>query len=252
MCIAFYAPPKTTIDRDTLRRCFEANPHGAGFIIPTPNGPKVKKGFFDFKSWADAISHNLRRNKHGVIGHCRIATHGNIDVVNCHPHSIESHGAAFVHNGIIGQHCVKDSKFSDSILFGKEILEELPQNWNELDGVKAKIETYIGKYNKIIYVFKNGIVEILNKSSGVESEGVWYSNDSFMERSEFEYFTDFGFCNQCYLELEEEERIACDDLCLGDLVCLRCAPYEIKTEYEQLVFESNFENQWEKYENEYR
>ncbi len=251
MCIAFYAPPNTTIDRATLKRCFESNPHGAGFIIPTKNGPQVKKGFFKFKEWADCISHRLRRNKHGVIGHCRIATHGGVDELNCHPHIIASHNSAFVHNGIISQHCVKDSEFSDSILFGREVLEALPKNWNEVAGMKEQIEEYIGKHNKIIYAFDNGSVEIINKDTGIWDNGVWYSNSSFRE-SYYEHWDskECVFCSQCNADLDEGEQLACEDIGLLDYVCRDCIPWEVKPEYEQFVTEYDFEaSYWEKYAN---
>lgn len=216
----------------------------------------VKKGFFKFNDWADEISKHLRKNKTGVIGHCRIATHGGCKTNNCHPHSLENHGSAFVHNGIISQHAIK-SEDSDSVLFGKEILNGLPKNWHDFPAIKRLLESYIGRHNKVIYVFESGHVEILNADAGTIDDGIWYSNGSFRERLTMDWnkwTNDRQICVHCGGELDAGEEFACEELGIQTFLCSLCIDHSMMNDYEQLTLEHALEcrdgsskcNTWEK------
>lgn len=195
MCIAVHVPKGiTSVTEKIVRRCFENNSDGGGFIIPEPHKVQVYKGFFTVDSFVQALMPHLETNAHGVVFHCRIMTHGARDKKNCHPHKVVKHNAAFVHNGIISMmQKDKEDKASDSILFGRWCFGNLPQDWYKNATIRALIEHAIGGSNKIVYVSECGDVTILNEDNGSWDEGVWYSNKSY------NYTTYKGsYKGQCY------------------------------------------------------
>ena len=73
MCIAIYKPEGHLIPQETLERCFNANPDGAGYMFHKNDKLYIKKGFFTFKEfWS---SYKRDKSKQTVI-HFRIKTHG--------------------------------------------------------------------------------------------------------------------------------------------------------------------------------
>ena len=48
MCIAIMKSANKKINKTTLRRCYTANPDGAGFMFAEDNELHVKKGYFTF------------------------------------------------------------------------------------------------------------------------------------------------------------------------------------------------------------
>lgn len=244
MCIAAYIPPQKQVGDEILRRCFQSNDDGAGFIIPSPLGVQVYKGFFTVQQFLIGIEPFMRNNAFGIVFHCRIATHGTIDKKNCHPHRVKVHNAAFVHNGIISG--LEASKVkSDSIIFGETVLAELPKDWYRNLTLKRLIEEHIGNNNKIVYVSESSDVVILNEKEGEWSDGVWYSNASYKwayslsSTREFDWrgskgdvqFADenFGYCPLCYIELDESDVYIGEQLRIEPL-CLECMPKSLENE----------------------
>lgn len=67
-------------DKETLRRCFTANPDGAGFAFSTKDKVFWKKGFLTFEAFYDALKEVFPTEKSeklsACIMHFRIGTHG--------------------------------------------------------------------------------------------------------------------------------------------------------------------------------
>ena len=118
MCIALLIPKGEKITRETLEQCFQSNPHGAGFMLSDNNKLIIRKGYFTFAGfWASWIQAHKKYPDTDYVAHFRIATSGELDRQNCHPHKI-SEQLAYVHNGILDIDVPQKSKISDSQLIG--------------------------------------------------------------------------------------------------------------------------------------
>lgn len=183
MCIAIYKPEDSVISKETLERCFNANPDGAGFMYVDNKELHMTKGYFTFNKFWDA--YKKHSNKQAVI-HFRIKTHGKIDEHNCHPFMINK-SIGFVHNGIISGFGEGDK--SDTNHFNEEIIKPLVAKWGNLSlfqpAIKSLIEARIG-YSKLIFLDRHGNYDIFNESKGQWDDGVWYSNGSYKPVMKFE------------------------------------------------------------------
>ena len=117
MCVAIYKPENVqTPSLDTLKKCWEANPDGAGFALLT-GGDKyaieIHKGYMTWKQFKAAFEkYRLADFTGDMLLHFRIATHGSILPGNTHPFSLTGDvkllkhtnvrtNYALIHNGIL-------------------------------------------------------------------------------------------------------------------------------------------------------
>ena len=83
MCVAIYKPENVqTPSLDTLKKCWDANPDGAGFALCT-GGDKyaieIHKGYMTWKQFKAAFEkYRLADFAGDMLLHFRIATHGSI------------------------------------------------------------------------------------------------------------------------------------------------------------------------------
>jgi glutamine amidotransferase len=197
MCLALYKPAKAKLNQDEMRTAFKANPDGAGFAYYDPALKRViiQRGYFTFNElWADLTP--IMADNCPLILHYRWATHGDVNVENCHP--FELHDGALIHNGIIsgmgtsvyksankyytppaGKTCA-DMECSDDRSDTREFVEDYLAGMgvSDLRSAKKLIEHTIG-YSKLVTIHNDGSVIIFNEDSGHWRNGVWYSNDSY-------------------------------------------------------------------------
>ena len=197
MCLALYKPAKAKLNQDEMRTAFKANPDGAGFAYYDPALKRVviQRGYFTFNDlWADLTP--IMDDNCPLILHYRWATHGDINVENCHPFQLTD--GALIHNGIIsgmGTSTYKSvSKYytpstlttcdtaecSDDRSDTREFVEDYLKDMDVTALLSAKklIEHTIG-YSKLVTIHNDGSVIIFNEQSGHWRNGVWYSNDSY-------------------------------------------------------------------------
>ena len=185
MCIAIYKPADSIISKETLQRCFNANPDGAGFMYSTGSKIKIRKGFFTFDEFYKA--YKPHEHKSCAI-HFRIKTHGAVEIANCHPFYVTSE-VGFIHNGIISKHGGNTNK-SDTRDFNEKVLRPMVKTFGTTiihsPQIKPLVESYIG-YSKLVFLDKDGNATIYNESMGNYSEGVWFSNHSWEEPKPYTY-----------------------------------------------------------------
>lgn len=176
MCIAIYKPEGKLIPYDTLKRCFNANSDGAGYMFHKNGKLHVFKGYFTMEDFWKAYKKDQKKE---CVIHFRIKTHGEINEENCHPYRVNDN-LAFVHNGVISGYT--DPKKSDTWLFNEDILQPFVRRWGNLeifeDPIKKLIESRIG-YSKLIFMDNQGNTKIFNEDKGNWDDGVWYSNNSY-------------------------------------------------------------------------
>ena len=176
MCIAIYKPEDQVISKAALKRCFEANTDGAGFMFAEDNKLHIHKGYFKFKTFYKAYKDHETKQ---ALVHFRIKTHGKTDKTNCHPFLVND-GLGFIHNGIISGY--GDDKLSDTIQFNNAILKKIVKKHGSMglfdDPMQELIENVIG-YSKLVFLDKKGNFNIMNEDKGHWHNKVWYSNDSY-------------------------------------------------------------------------
>ena len=134
----------------TLRRCFEENPDGAGFMWPERGRVQLRKGFMGWGDLESALSSELPRDARGlpVALHFRIATHGRVKPGCCHPFAVckdygamcaesASAAAGFMHNGTLaGLDTSPD--VSDSMAYARNVLAPLKGMRGGLSGAAQR------------------------------------------------------------------------------------------------------------------
>ena len=117
MCVAIYKPANVkTPSLDTLKRCWDANPDGAGFALRTGGDEyaiEIHKGYMTWKQFKAAFEkYRLADFAGNLLLHFRIATHGGISPGNTHPFSLTGDvkllkhtnvrtNYALIHNGML-------------------------------------------------------------------------------------------------------------------------------------------------------
>lgn len=183
MCIAIYKKRGLTLSEATLKKCFESNPDGAGYMwteeLPGVGSQiQVRKGFFDFNTFYACWKEQAEKLDTDYVLHFRWATHGEKDKHNCHPHRINQR-VAYVHNGILPIDVPVGSSVSDTILFARQYLNNLPRHWERSQKWLDEVGKRIGWGNKLIIMARDGHIAIVNENHGVWDSGVWYSNSGF-------------------------------------------------------------------------
>ena len=246
MCIIVYKPQGIPLDRHTLETCFANNPDGAGFMFPCEGRLLIKKGYFDFGDFL--VAWDKCRKIHGdrlpVVFHFRIATAGEIDKTNCHPHRM-AHDLGFVHNGILScVHVPKESNVSDTIIYRNRYLGNLVGQSLRNAKLFRMIGQHIGAGNKFVFMNGVGKVVICNEKQGIWKDGLWFSNYSFLPRRANPFFVDAGwFCEYCGKNLETEEE-AVEGACRECLDYFETGPTQCSGCHEVLQSHAHRELGW--------
>ena len=114
--------------------------------------------------------------------HFRIATHGSVDIHNCHPFRV-TENKVMIHNGMIPVVLDKNDKRSDTRVFAENYLSKLPANWPDDPYMVDMVEDYITNGSKIALLSTDTqyVGYILNQKLGhwTDENGIWWSNKSY-------------------------------------------------------------------------
>lgn len=129
MCLIIYKPAAAELPKEIIKKAWDSNSHGAGFMVARAGGFHFQKGFFKMKK----LIHELAKFKNEELAiHLRMATHGAITAQNCHPFIVSTkkvsrtEGIAeslLMHNGVLSAY--GDANNSDSWHFAREALAPL-------------------------------------------------------------------------------------------------------------------------------
>ena len=181
MCVAIYKPENVqTPSLDTLKKCWDANPDGAGFALCT-GGDKyaieIHKGYMTWKSFVIAYEKYLADFTGDLLLHFRIATHGGISPGNTHPFSLTGDvkllkhtnvltNYALIHNGILPIEPSGD--ISDTMEFCRRLAplyQNIPSAFNLIEGMAG---------NNKIAVMTRERVHLFGQWERID--GVYFSN----------------------------------------------------------------------------
>lgn len=172
MCIAILKPQGKTISKETLQICFDNNPDGCGFAYPIENDVVIKK----FMKFEDFYPEYEKYQHLTTLIHFRIATHGAVEIDNCHPFVLNSR-MALIHNGIITGYGDKKTK-SDTRDFIDRVIGNISWKMWKNPSFCELVGNAIG-YSKLAILDKTGAYVIINEHKGEWTDGIWYSNTSY-------------------------------------------------------------------------
>lgn len=199
MCLLVVQPATTKLSDKLLKGVYARNQDGIGVMYAEDGKlcfkkalPKNENEFVDF----------YRKNIEGrsCAWHARMQTHGAIDLENCHPYGVfgfdEGEGEVpvptlLMHNGILSSGNWKDKSKSDTWHYIRDYLRPMlagNPTFAFTPQFREIIGRHIGDGNRFVLMNAYGEVSVVNKSTGVEYAGAWFSNTyawdaySFMER----------------------------------------------------------------------
>ncbi len=185
MCIIAAIPAGQNVTKETLKKCWENNPHGGGFMYNDGRKVITFKEMFSFKRYWKAFTEAKQNNANSsFVCHFRISTHGKINETNCHPFLVTKN-LGFAHNGIIYSAPISND-YSDTYMFNESVLKNLPHGFLNNPAIVNLIKGYIGTGNKLAFLNEQGHITIVNEKQGVWDSGVWYSNHGYKQTSYFD------------------------------------------------------------------
>lgn len=178
MCIAILKPKGVEISKKTLMNCREKNKDGIGFAYTDGEYIYINK-YMDF----DTFYKDFEKVKDisTMLIHFRIATHGKVEVKNCHPFKLNDR-MALIHNGVISGYGDKDNK-TDTQDFIEKVIGNISYKMWKNPSYRELVGKAIG-YSKLCILDKSGKYYIINEDRGQWVDGIWYSNDSYKDKEE--------------------------------------------------------------------
>jgi predicted glutamine amidotransferase len=161
-----------------MRNAWDTNPDGAGIAYVADGQVHIDKGHMTFEAFTEA--YNKVPKVYPRVVHFRYATLGVINAENTHPFHLNKSGAAMFHNGP----CVSDSfdgdnQRSDSRHFAEDLMGHLDAY--TIKHLKPVWEGFIESGNKLVMLYADGHMDIINEKLGTWKKGVWLSNTYSIE-----------------------------------------------------------------------
>lgn len=182
MCLIITAPAGVTVEDEWLRDFYQRNNDGYGFMYAHDNQLHVLKRLGTAEQFI-ADWRSLEQYDRAV--HLRMRTHGDIDLVNCHPYWVTGYDndselpLAMMHNGILASGNDVDPTKSDTWHYINDVLKPLLAKYPHLiqDPVFQRlVEEHIDSNNRFVFLDSLGRMVTLNYGEGVLWEGMWLSN----------------------------------------------------------------------------
>lgn len=197
MCVICHLPTGTEISENELRNCWVNNDDGGGYMFVDDNGHINIKKYMKYDQYAERFKQDFNKfaGRTPFVLHFRIGTDGVNNIKNVHPFQVNSK-LAFCHNGILPCRPEHKDERSDTRIFNDKFLSQLPKDFLRYPGITNLIRGYIGSSyggaNKLAFLDSDKNVVILNKHLGEDSEGRWFSNNSFREYNHYGSYGDWG------------------------------------------------------------
>lgn len=181
MCVIACTPPGEMLTDEILKKCWDDNDDGAGYMFSTGNELVIRKPFWKFEDLLEQYHKDAAEygDYSPFVIHFRWATHGQLNVLNTHPHKLCGGKVGMVHNGIFADTPPINSGISDTVYFCRTVLAK--RQPSQLIGrrFKAYLEDMIGA-NRVVFMDWTGKVSIVNDVMGDWVGEVWFSNLNFL------------------------------------------------------------------------
>jgi hypothetical protein len=177
MCLLHTHNADTEFTYDDIEDFYLYNSDGLG-IMYAEDGELVVKKFLPKSAQAAYqvyLDHAYGRD---CVIHWRMKTHGDIDIMNCHPHRVLDN-VYMAHNGVLSTGNAKDTRLSDTIHYINDyILPIVKDNPDVIfeEAFQRVIGAHIGSGNKFIFLDDMGRMSIINQHQFVKYKGCLLSN----------------------------------------------------------------------------
>jgi hypothetical protein len=161
-----------------LSEVFASNPDGIGVMYSTAKGLKVVKTLPKNINDANAFIKKLPTDDREIAIHFRWTTHGDTDLLNCHPYDVVTGYVAMMHNGVLHTGNAADKTKSDTWHFINDYLKEAVHDSPNLvhtKGFLTMLADFIGD-NRFVFMDGEGRMSHVNYDQGIEHDGLWFSN----------------------------------------------------------------------------
>lgn len=176
--------------KETIRQCFDANPHGFAFAWNEGGALRVFKTVDKEEAMNryKELSTTLDPAETAMIVHARWKTHGSVDVKNCH---CFVHGdVAFAHNGVLDIESKND--MTDSEIFFRELFAPVMDQLG-MDFALKMARMFIGRTNnKFALIDKDGHLWFTSGAQGFTKKKfdgyrgvIYFSNLHWQPRNTF-------------------------------------------------------------------
>ena len=182
MCLLVSQPATSKFTDEFISGVYRLNSDGLGVMYAEDNSlfikrcvPNNEKEFFDF----------FKENIEGrdCAWHARMKTHGDIDMLNCHPYQVlsaeDGYPLYLAHNGILHTGNEADKKRSDTYHYIQDYLRPMLLKNPEFfltDAFEDLVSAHIGHGNKFVLMDAYGNRVTVNQKQGVQHQGAWLSN----------------------------------------------------------------------------
>jgi len=157
---------------------YGSNSDGVGFMYGTPDGLKVVKHLPKSVADARAAVSRMPDDDREIAIHWRMTTHGDTDLINCHPYDVIPGYVAMMHNGILHTGNAADKSKSDTWHFIKDFIASPVSEYPDLvfnTSFLDMLGDHIGN-NRFVFMNGEGRISHVNFDQGVEHDGMWFSN----------------------------------------------------------------------------
>ena len=235
MCLLVSQPATSKFTDEFISGVYRLNSDGLGVMYAEDNSlfikrcvPNNEKEFFDF----------FKENIEGrdCAWHARMKTHGDIDMLNCHPYQVlsaeDGYPLYLAHNGILHTGNKADKKRSDTYHYIQDYLRPMLLKNPEFfltDAFEDLVSAHIGHGNKFVLMDAYGNRVTVNEQQGVQHQGAWLSNTYAWDTDGTEhetrsYFGSYGGRKSLYWD---------DDEFNSPLTKL--AKYPVETPYDEVL-----------------
>jgi predicted glutamine amidotransferase len=190
MCIIYVKPDGVEIPEEYLREGWRTNNDGGGFMFAHKGNLCVRKGYSKLKPFLKRYRKDMKKFDNPLACvHFRIATSGEVDYRNCHPHKVGKN-IAIMHNGMFSEFSFRNSEKSDTLLFAERLRDTMPAEFEQQQHIINLLELYIkSEGSRVALMTNNGQVIIFNRSTWIEDgeNGILYSNSAYKPYSTSRY-----------------------------------------------------------------
>lgn len=217
MCVIIVKKAGMAMDSvtyETVQACWQANPHGAGFMYAREKKVHIFKGFMSLDALWGALAVAKVQASEPLAIHFRIATSGGVNKGMCHPFPLVPDTkklrstavvctAALAHNGVLGS---GSETLSDTALAVRDMLHHNLF----VDGVRKnnkKVIDFIDYYtegSRLVWLFGCGSMNFFGQWN--EKNGLLFSNMHWDRAPLFDGgWQCFYDCAKCGKKLEKSE-----------------------------------------------
>lgn len=176
MCLAIVKPAGIALPEDHIRQGWQYNNDGGGYGFVTGGRAQIRKGFMKLKEYMEAYKADAEKHPDSAfLLHFRIGTDGALGPENTHPFRTDD--GILIHNGVLsGTGSQRGVGPSDTALFVDMFKSDLSYDFVLKNKMAWDAATW---GSKLAILYDDGRYQIINETSGMWVDGVWYSNSSY-------------------------------------------------------------------------